>query len=242
MGAAGLDYSAAGVPVRQDLRDAHQALLDHLRRPGAWLDGAERLAVASEARLAPGCALCRDRKAALSPGSLEGRHECTGALRDALVDVVHRVRTDPGRLSRDWFDRTGVGDGDYVEAVGIAAFSAGLDAFCRALGIPPFPLPEPLPGRPSRRRPEGLTPGIAWVPLLLPQDASGPDADVYGGAPFVPNIVRALSLVPDHVRALRRWSAAHYVEVGDLTARRALDRPQIELVAARVSALNECFY
>jgi hypothetical protein len=81
--------------------------------------------------------------------------------------------------------------------------------------------------------------------MIAAGDAAGAEADVYGGLAFVPNIVRALSLVPDQVRALRRWSDAHYLPVEripDPTARRALDRTQMELVAARVSALNQCFY
>ena len=80
--------------------------------------------------------------------------------------------------------------------------------------------------------------------MIAPEDAIGPEADLYGGG-FVPNIMRALSLVPDEVRALRRSSAAHYVpveQIPDPTVRRALARPQMEFVAARVSALNECFY
>lgn len=245
MNAVQLDYSAARAEIRQDLRDAHRSLLEYLRRPGSCFTGAQRVAIAAEARRAPDCALCRERRRALSPEHARGRHESRGELGDVVVDVVHRVRTDPGRLSRRWYDgvrASGLGDGEYVEAVGIAAFTAGIDALCRALGIAAFPLPEPLPGEPSGHRPGRLTEGIAWVPLLLPEDASGPDADVYAGAEFVPNVMRALSLVPDHVRALRELSAAHYVDVRDLAARRALDRPQIELVAARVSALNQCFY
>ena len=61
----------------------------------------------------------------------------------------------------------------------------------------------------------------------------------------MPNIVRALSLVPDHVRLLRELSASHYMafeRIPDPSVRNALDRMQIELVAARVSAMNECFY
>jgi alkylhydroperoxidase family enzyme len=245
MHAIQLDYSAANAGIRPDLRAAHEMLLDHLRRPGCWFTGAQRLAIAAETRLAGGCALCRERKQALSPEHAQGRHAATGELSDVLVDVCHRVRSDPGRLSRAWYERvraSGVGDGEYVEAVGVVAFMAGIDTLCRALGIAPFPLPEPLFGEASHHRPERLSDGIAWVPLLLPENASGPDADLYGGEDFVPNIVRALSLVPDHVRALRKWSDAHYVELRDLAARRAIDRQQIELVAARVSALNECFY
>ena len=40
-------------------------------------------------------------------------------------------------------------------------------------------------------------------------------------------------------------SDAHYLSIGGLmdpTLRRSIDRMQIELVAARVSAMNECFY
>jgi hypothetical protein len=81
--------------------------------------------------------------------------------------------------------------------------------------------------------------------MIAPEDASGPEADLYPEAPFIPNIVRAMSLVPDEVRALCRSSDAHYVpvaQIGDVTIRRALERAQMELVAARVSSLNECFY
>jgi hypothetical protein len=240
-----LDYTAAGAPIRDDLRATHAMVLEHFSRPGCWFSGRERIAIAAESRLAVGCPLCRERRSALSPEHVQGEHATTGALKPPLVELIHRVRTDPGRLSRRFFDAViaaGLRDGEYVEAVGIVALAAGLDFLCRALGVPVLPLPGPLPGVPSRHRPSGLQEGIAWVPLLPPEAASGPDADIYGGADFVPNIVRALSLVPDHVRVLRTWSDAHYVALRDLTARRAIDRPQIELVAARVSALNECFY
>lgn len=240
-----LDYSAAGAQVRADLQSAHRRLLEHFRRPGSWFSGAERLAIAAEARRAVDCPACRERKAALSPEQPTGEHASDGRLPARLVDLVHRVRTDSGRLSRSWFERViadGTREGEYVEAVGVVALTAGLDTWCKALGIPLFPLPSPLAGEPSRHVPDGMTEGVAWVPLLAPEDASGVDADLYGGSSFAPNIMRALSLVPDHVRALRDWMEHHYVDVRDLQVRRAIDRQQIELVAARVSALNECFY
>ena len=245
MSAFALDYSAARAEIREDLRAAHRMVLEHFRRPGSWFSGAQRTASADEARIAPRCPLCRERKPALSPEHANGSHETTAALPTALVEVIHRVRTDPGRLSRRVYEAAlaaGVSAGEYVEALGIVALTAGLDSQCRALGIPPFPLLDPLPGEPSRYRPQGLEEGTAWVPMLPVEAAKGPEADLYGGARFVPNIMRALSSVPDHVRVLLAWSAAHYVEIMDLNARRAIDRMQIELVAARVSALNECFY
>ena len=60
--------------------------------------------------------------------------------------------------------------------------------------------------------------------------------------------MRALSLVPDEVRMLRALAPSHYVpfervtDPGFTPPGRALARPQMELIAARVSALNECFY
>lgn len=243
-----LDYSAAGLPIRADLREAQNAHWEHLRAPGTWWPGAQRVGIAAESRQAMDCSLCRDRKGALSPASVPGEHDSLGNLPANVVEVVHRVRTDPARLSRRWFQgvvASGIEDGAYVEVIGIVTMLAGLDAFARALGLPPFPLPEPLPGEPSRTRPASARSGIAWVPMILPEDATGPEADLYGGEPFVPNIMRALSLVPDEVRALIRLSHAHYVPNGKLQDPgygRALDRTQMELVAARVSALNECFY
>ena len=61
-----------------------------------------------------------------------------------------------------------------------------------------------------------------------------------------PNVLRALSLVPDAVRQLQELSEVHYLPMADVVDPRAripsLSRPQMELLAGRVSALNECFY
>jgi len=53
--------------------------------------------------------------------------------------------------------------------------------------------------------------------------------------------------VPDEVRNLNRLLNSMYIqshEVGDFGAsgNRKIDRMQIEFIASRVSALNECFY
>jgi alkylhydroperoxidase family enzyme len=242
------DYSEADVPVRDDLRDAHRFLWEHLGSPGTWWTGQQRVAIAAESRSATGCTLCRERKAALSPNAVRGSHDSLGELPEDVVETIHRIRTDPARLSKAWFDRviaSGLTEMQYVELVGVVTLLAGVDYFGRALGIGLFRLPAPLAGEPSRHRPESAKPGTGWVPMIAPEDADGPEVDLYGDTPFVPNIMRALSLVPDEARALQRSSNAHYVpvaQIGDPTVRKSLDRMQIELLAARVSALNECFY
>lgn len=245
---AGPDYSAADVPVRSDLQESHRFILDRLSSPGTWWSGAERIAIAEETLAAADCGLCRERKAALSPAAGSGDHAGPGSLPPAVVDLIHRVRSDPARLSKGWFESV-VGDDleiePYVELIGVVTVTAGMHYFARALGIPPFELPAPKPGEPSRYRPASAKPGPAWVPMIDPAEAAGDEADLYGDAAFIPNIIRALSLVPDQVRMLRALSRTHYFDVdvlSDPTARRDLDRPQIELIAARISAINECFY
>jgi len=240
------DYQAFG--VRADIRAAHRSLWDHIRSPGTWWGGAERVAIAAEARRADECGLCSARKSALSAAAVQGEHRSTGALPANLVDVIHRVRTDPARLSRPWFDAVIAGGLEvpaYVEAIAVVTMVTGVDYFARALGIAPFPFPEPGAGTPSRYLPASAKPGTAWVPMIAPEDAAGPEADLYPPGAMIPNIVRALSLVPAEARTLQMLSAAHYLsveQISDPAARRSLDRMQTELVAARVSALNQCFY
>jgi hypothetical protein len=249
MGAAAMDAFDYGTfPVRDDIRAAHRALWEHLRTAGAWWSGRQRLAIAAEARRADDCTLCVTRKAALSAAAVRGEHESVGAFSEHVVDVIHRVRTDPARLSRPWFDAViagGLEVAPYVELLGVVTMLTGVDSFARSLGIATFPLPEPRAGEPSRYLPASAKPGTAWVPMIAPEDACGREADLYPAGAVIPNIVRALSLVPSEVRMFETLAATHYLrveQIADPTARRSLDRMQIELVAARVSALNQCFY
>jgi len=241
-----ISYDSAPVPVREDLPAAHRRAWRRLAEPGTWWTGAERVAIAAEVRNARRCRLCAERKQALSPDAVSGEHDSAGAL-PAAVEVAHRVTVDNGRLSRTWFEKTlatGLDDARYVEIIGVVITVVSIDSFCRGIGVPPHALPEPLAGEPSRRRPPGAQPEAAWVPMISFLRAKGAEADLYGGKP-TGNVIRALSLVPDEVRGLNDLSAAHYLtpeQMMDLTAGRSLDRAQIELIAGRVSALNECFY
>jgi hypothetical protein len=244
-----IDYANALVPVRDDLVAAHRRAWERLARPGTWWSGAERVAIAAEVRSAAECALCRERKAALSPAGVAGEHASRGALPEVAVEVIHRVTTDPARLSKAWFEKCqagGLGDAHYVETIGVIATVVSIDDFCRGLGMAPHPLPDPIPGEPSRRRPPGALPEDAWVPMIRESRATGAEADLYEGRRATGNVLRALSLVPDEVRGLMDLSAAHYLSPTKMLDLRrgtpALDRLQVELLAGRVSALNECFY
>jgi alkylhydroperoxidase family enzyme len=244
------DYTNAPYPVRPDLALAYRAYWEKLSAPGSWWTGAERVAIADEARRASSCALCAERKAALSPFSVDGEHDHGGQLPDAAVDAVHRLVSDASRLSKSWLEKlqaSGLSDAQYVELLGVVVAVISIDSFHTALGFELEPLPTPQPGDPSRYRPASARPGDAWVAWIPADQATGAEADLYGGSK-APNVAAAMSLVPDAVRAMKSLSAVQYTEmakVADPTAGAsaiALDRRQVELVAGRVSALNECFY
>jgi hypothetical protein len=242
-----LDFSGAPVPVREDIRAAHRRFWERLAEPGCWWSGTERVAIAAAVRGGADCALCAERKGALSPLAVQGVHDHDGVLPDAAVEVVHQVANDPGRLSKTWFEKVGaegLSTERYVEALGLVVAVVSIDGFCRGLGVAPHPLPEPIAGEPSHYRPDAAVLDVAWVPMIPAGRARGAEADLLAGTRGA-NVIRAMSLVPDAVRDLKSLSKAHYLEIGDVAnprARRSLDRAQIELLAGRVSALSECFY
>ncbi len=241
------DYTASSASVSDELVAVHRAFWENLANPGSWWTGAERVAIAAETRRARACSLCRKRREGLSPASVQGEHDHLGALGPAAVDAVHRISTDPGRLTRAWYEQTlaaGLTDAQYVELLSVLVFVISIDNFNRALGVPLEPLPEARAGGPSRYRPKTARMDGAYVPMIPASDATGAEADLWNKNQTA-NVIRALSLVPDAVRMLKKLSSAHYIpfeEVVNPRFRRHLDRSQIELIAGRVSVLNECFY
>jgi len=208
-----LDFAGVPIDVGDTIREAHRDVWQRIARPGNWWHGNERVAIAAAVRDAARCKVCDERREALSPLAVPGPHEHAGVLPDVAVEVVHQVVRDPARLSKRWFEAVihdGLSEEQYVEILGVVVAVVSIDAFCRGLGVPPHPLPEPEPGETSRHRPAGTARGEAWVPMLPAAKSSGPEADLFPSS-RVPNVARAMSLVPDCVRMLKVLSAAHYL-------------------------------
>ena len=245
-----LDYRRSPLPPRDELVAAHRRAWARLAAPGEWWTSAVRVAIAKETRAATDCTLCRDRKAALSPHAVTGTHTSATDLPEVLIEVIHRVRTDSGRLTRRVYDDAlagGLSDAEYVETIGVMATVIAIDTFCDALGMPrhALPMPAPVAGKPRRRRPAGAKDGLAWVPTVAPEDLTEAEAGMYDGLSAV-NIHRALSLVPAEVEGFFDLDAVQYLPDAALrdfgTEYRTLTHAQIEFLAARVSAINQCFY
>ena len=243
-------YEQMPHPIRSDIPSTNRAIWEHIAMAGCWWTGHDRVAMAAEVRRARSCALCQERKASLAPYSVQGNHDDSGTLSPDVVEVVHRLATDSGRLKKSWYDdllEHGLTDAQYVEILSVVVVVVTVDEFHHALGLPLEPLPEPIPGEPSRYRPPGAKPAGAWVPMISFDGATDAEADIYGGTDRIVNVVSALSLIPDAIRLADSILNTYYVFGADMpnlskNSGRALQRSQMEYIAARVSSINDCFY
>ena len=233
-----VDSARAGLAMSETslnefLSQAQVETIAGLARPGDWLTALQRVEVWRQVRDAATNPLDSTRRAAISPFAVDGSHGPVGELSADAVEVVHRVSSDPGRLTRAWANdmMAGLGEETYTELVGVAAITMVLDRFALAVGADQPTPARPEGGEPVRNRPEGVGDVGAWVSQELVSQSA--------------NVSRTLSLVPNTNAIWRLLVDSHYsrgTEFFDLEWQRALTRPQVELVAARTTALNECFY
>jgi alkylhydroperoxidase family enzyme len=248
--APAIDYRTTGIAVRGDIIASQTRAWETLGSSGTWWTGAERVAIAREVRAARHCAACAERKAAVSPYAVNRPHAAASDLPPAIVDAIHRVVTDPGRLSRRWVGEViaaGVTDAQLVELVGVVCTVMLVDGFARAIGADLPPLPAPAAGDPSRQRPPEAVDEGYFVPTIPYAVGQRPELGLYEPAPFMPNVGRGLSLVPDTMRTARDLMLAHYMKYEEVATGwepkdRPITRSQMELVASRTSAKNDCFY
>ncbi|MCP4304236.1 MAG: hypothetical protein GY788_05000 [bacterium] len=210
------DFTEAPLPVRNDLQGSFRHLWHRLAAPGTWWTGIERTAIAHVARAA---------YEATSPVAISSIPE-PASVAAALLGKTPAAVTE--ELIDAW-EQQGLDANHYVELVAIVAMVTAVDTFYRAMGLDLEPLPSPLPGEPSRTVPH--PPAIktkAWVPMVGP-----------------PTIPSSLSAVPAELEALESLHGPMYLsyeEMGDPAIQKGLSRAQMELVAGRTSAFNECFF
>ena len=235
--------------VRPDLLQAHGDAWAWIAAPGTWMTGAQRCEVVREVRQARACPLCERRKAALSPAAVDGAHATNHVLSAEHVEAIHALASDPGRLTQSWVDGLlgqGLDDGVYVETAGIVSIVMTMDTFTWSMGLDDAPVPDPLEGEPSRYRPPGAKINDCWVATVDAGDVSPGDGKLYGAR--ASGVHRALSLVPPTKIAVFDLQMAHYIAphaVADTSLEdlgRAISRSQIEILAARVSVLNQCLF
>lgn len=220
-----------------------------LGEAGGWFSSTERLAIAGESRAARNCAHCLERKAALSPYAVAGAHTTLEKpLSLPAVEAIHRITTDPGRLSRQWYDEllaAGLLPEELVEITSVIGVVTIADTLSRALSQTQRELPRATAGGAHRQPVNGTTLDRGWVPMVDPDHAEGFVKIMYeqveGAAGFVFNVARALTSVPEALRDFFGAFLPNYSTHGDVRPG-GLSRTQVELLATSTSSYNDCFY
>jgi hypothetical protein len=230
-----VDATNVDVTVRDDLAEAHRLAWGHVAAPGSWWSGEQRVELA-------GTALSAIADSDPLPPwvgiTSTGRLGPLLAAPAAAHDVAYRLALHAGTMTADTY-RAAVGQlGElpYVELCAIVSTVAAVAHFCRNIGVEIPPLPAPGPGRPTGERPAEIVPArYNWVPVAAPADAMAA-------------VVQAYTAVPGEQRNTWRMAAAQYMpdtEMVDPAWQRrpgGLSRAQMELVAARLTLVRECFY
>lgn len=222
------DQLPSAVPTT--VSDACTAVFDGLTTPGQTLTSEQRVAVAEIARTSAPRPLWEQ-----TPDLFGFDHagDTDAPLTAFVAALVERVTVESRSLDRDMVAAIveRIGDAMYAEIVAVIAQVVPIDHLHRALDLPLEPLPAPGPGQPSNSRPDGLGDIGAFIDMTDPFEG--------------PNVARSLSLAGSdnslRLKVVRSmYSGTNFGEM--VWNDRPLSRPQIELVAARTSALNECFY
>lgn len=202
-----------------------------LGEPSGHWTGEEKVAIATSVRMATPRPVYDRRPVTID--HLTTDVEPGAVLSSLVTDTVERIAVEAGGIRREWAAAVidVLGDAAYAELVAIVATLVPIDRACLLLGRPLEPLPTPVAAAPTGERAEAKVDIGSYLPA----------AEGFWG----PNVAKSLSVAPTAnmmrlgvVRAL--YSGDRF---GDLRwDDGALNRPQIELVAARTSALNECFY
>ncbi|CAB4542594.1 MAG: hypothetical protein F2534_02075 [Actinobacteria bacterium] len=220
--------------IRPDLVVAQAAAWVHVTSPGSCWSGVERAAISQVALAA------LDDPDPLPPWvtpSSAGRPlPGDGVIPAVVADAVYRIARHASTLTEDWYRGVldaGVDPVAYVEIVGVVVAVAAVDGFFRALGAPRPPLPAPVDGPPHGVHPPVEPATLNWVVVAAPADRAAA-------------VVQGLSAVPEEFANLERLAAAQYIPMFEMDDqawnRGTLSRPDMELVAARLSAARECFY
>ena len=207
-------------PIDNRLAATIDRARSHIASPGSFFTGAERVAVALIARAAR-----------------HGNDRPNTMLSPVVVETVETFAVDAHTITAEWVDEreaAGIPREAYVELLAITCFAVVLDTFEFAVGALGAgeglrALPDPLTGDPTGAIDDTAAIEGGWVPTV--------------GPAWPPT---GFSAIPAEHRMMHTLHRELYISVpkmGDLDlVRDGLARDQMELVAARTSLVNDCFF
>lgn len=217
--------------VPEAMIESFNACWERIAEPGEWWTGKERIAIVEEVRKA------RDNAPSKNTQSLSDLSiEASPVISPLVTEIVWKVTNNAHEIEEKWAKEAIalIGEGKYSELVSLVVNIVPVDIFCLLLGRPVVSLPVPKNGKPTKSVPEGLSDGGAFLPW---------HTENWVG----PNVARALSFVPKDNALRMKLVESMYAGADKFISmiwddNEPLSRSQVEIIAARTSSINECFY
>lgn len=217
--------------VPEAMIESFNACWERIAEPGEWWTGKERIAIVEEVRKA------RDNAPSKNAQSLSDLSiEASPVISPLVTEIVWKVTNNAHEIEEKWAKEAIalIGEGKYSELVSLVVNIVPVDIFCLLLGRPVVSLPVPKNGKPTKSVPEGLSDGGAFLPW---------HTENWVG----PNVARALSFVPKDNALRMKLVESMYAGADKFISmiwddNEPLSRSQVEIIAARTSSINECFY
>tara|TARA_B100000965_G_scaffold15586_1_gene11748 strand:+ start:1867 stop:2541 length:675 start_codon:yes stop_codon:yes gene_type:complete len=214
--------------VPEEVIQSFEIVWQNLGKPGAWWTGYQRIEIAKEVRNSNQPAL-GERINDLSQYS----HQETESLSPYVRAVIRKIAYESSTIDRNVYQSIEevLGQDRYAELAAIVTQVVPIFTLADILGYTREKLPTAHGGSPTKERPEDLVNDVAFLPTFSPKG--------------LPHVAVSLSLAQaDNARRMllvrSMYSGTNFGEM--VWDHRSLSRQQIELVAARTSSINECFY
>ncbi len=217
--------------VPENLLDAFNSCWERIAESGEWWTGKERIAILEEVRKAR-----EEGQSGVGLPLSDLSDDPSPIISPLVCEIARKVTSNAHEIDDKWAKQAiaYIGEGKYSELVSLVVNILPIDVFCLLLERPVVSLPVPKNGKPSELIPDGLADGGAFVPWR---------AENWVG----PNVARALSFVPKDNAIRMKLVESMYAGSDKFISmiwddNEPLDRSQVEIIAARTSSINECFY
>ena len=214
--------------VPDEVIQSFKIVWQNLGEPGAWWTGHQRIEIAKEVRNSKRPAL-----GARTKDLSQYSHEETDSISSYVKAVIRKITYESSTIDRDAYGSIVevLGEDRYAELAAIVTQVVPIFTLADILDCPREELPTAQDGSTTQERPDGLVDNVAFLPTFSPKG--------------LPHIAVSLSLAQaDNARRMllvrSMYSGTNFNDM--VWEHRCLSRQQIELVAARTSAINECFY
>jgi hypothetical protein len=185
-----------------------------LANAGTWFSGKDRVAIANIVRQ-----------------SQAGQQITTTGVPAIIIEAATKVAINAHTIDQAWIEHCqdkGLGSLPMVELTALVSQLSAIDTYTVGIGNPLRELPDPVPGEPSKEKVKGARIMRGWLPTR--------------GIAGAPNCFSAVAAEHQALHDIHTVMYLSMEEMADQDIVNILHRSQIELLAARTSHYNDCFY